>query len=75
MNKAEATIQQLKEAFNLDKFSFSFTCSMYIAGDGNKQLRKDIMYILTGAEMPATKCNFNRVVDTMSNSFVKISLF
>lgn len=76
MEKAQTTIEKLKEYYNADKLMFDFNLSMFIAGPGNKKLRQDIMMVLTGGQkLPVAKCGIHAISDKLKAKFEQFSLF
>lgn len=74
-NQATSTIAALKEIFELNSFQFSFNCSMYLAGDHKKDLRREIIFQLTGEQRPLSRCGLFATEDALKSSFQQYSLF
>jgi len=68
-------ITELKNLFKLNDLNFSFTCAMYLAGDSKKQIRKEIMFKLTGEDKPLSKCGLHAVETALTTSFIQYQLF
>jgi hypothetical protein len=73
--QASEIITKLSALFELNSFQFSFDCSMYLAGDQNKELRRQIIFQLTGEQRPLTRCGLFSTEDALKNSFQQYSLF
>ena len=73
--QATNTINQLKEIFNADHSAFDFKVSMFISGNSNKELRREIAKQLTGEVKPLTQCGMYAISDLMTASFRQYQLF
>jgi len=74
-NQATSTIAKLKEVFELDSFQFSFNCSMHLAGNNKRELRREIIFQLTGEQRPLSRCSLFATEDILKISFQQYSLF
>lgn len=72
---AEKVIEELRTVYNGNRFQFDFAVSQWIAGDHNKELRRQIVKILTAETRPLTKCGMYAVSDVLKNNFDQIKLF
>ncbi len=70
----QQTIDKLRDVYVSDNFQFDFNVSMYIAGDGNKYLRQSIIKILTGQELPASKCGMYACSDALKQNFEQLTI-
>ncbi len=75
MEKALTTIEKLKAYYNADRFHFDMNLSMFLSGPSNKRLRQEIMFILTGEKVPASKCGIHAISDKLKASMEQFSLF
>lgn len=72
---AAGTIEKLRAVFTQDQFHFDFQCSMYLAGPKNKELRREIMKIVTTEEKPLSQCGLGAVSTALTNHFSQLQLF
>lgn len=70
----EATIDLLKKGYIADSFHFAFNCSMLLAGDSNKKLRRAIALHL-GHDLPQSKCGLTNVSAMIKASIEQGKLF
>jgi hypothetical protein len=78
MNQAltpNQVITELRQAFINDRFQFDMLCTTYLSGDHNKQLRKDVVKIVTAEDRPSTKCGLFAVSDILRGHFNQQTLF
>ena len=75
MNKAEATIEAIRKQEQERPENLDFLCAMYIAGDRNKELRREMMHILTGESLPLSKCGMYAVSNQLKVHFAQLQLF
>ena len=71
---ASQLISELKTVFVNDRFQFDFKVSMYVAGDRNKELRKQMIKELTGENVPASKSGMYAVADALTAKFQQYEL-
>lgn len=67
--------EQLRKVYDGNKFQFDFYVSQYISGNHNKELRREIIYNVTGERKPLVKCGMHACADVLRNSFDQLQLF
>lgn len=77
MNQEQAnkTIEAIRQRQDEQPENLDFLCAMYVAGDRNKDLRRDIMQILTGESLPLSKCGMYAVSNQLKAHFAQLQLF
>lgn len=74
---AQATqiINDLNKAYRQDSALFDFTVSQYMAGNHNKELRREIMRQVLHEKLPLSKCGMYAVSNVLQNHFKQLPLF
>lgn len=70
---AHKKIDVLKQSFTSNRFAFDIKVQQHLSRD--KELRKEVVRILTGQVLPYNKCTTYNIADLLSASFSQYSLF
>lgn len=79
--QADLVIANLKKAYNSqsnvghNRTMFDFLVNQYVNGDHNKQLRQEIIKVVTGQSKPLTQCTIFAVSNCLRNNFDQLSIF
>lgn len=74
-DRAQEIKAKLKSTYTGNRTLFDFTVSQYIAGDHNKELRRELVKLATGERRPLTKCGMYATADALKQSFDQYQLF
>lgn len=66
--EAKKLITDLNQLLKTDKRQHEHTCFMLLSGDKNKNLRKSIVFELTGNDLPIAKCGLHYVIELLTQS-------
>lgn len=69
------TIETLRNYHTEGPQTFDFSVSMVLAGNHNKELRRQIIYYITGKLQPISKCGMYAAADALKNYFNQPTLF
>jgi len=72
--RSQKMIEQLRTVYTGDRFYFDFHVSQSISGDHNKELRREMIFELTGEKKPLSKCGMYAVSDALKNNFDQLKL-
>lgn len=72
--RSKQVIERLRAVYQGDRFQFDLHVSQFIAGDHNKELRREIVLQVTGETRPLSKCGMYAVADVLKNSFDQLTL-
>lgn len=74
--RAEQLRDRLKKDYNIKTpFQFEISVNQLVSGKHNAELRREIIFSITGEVRPLTKCTTSHVSEVLENSFKQYSIF
>jgi hypothetical protein len=75
-DRAAELKDRLKKAYNIKTpFQFELSVNQLVGGKHNAELRREIIFLITGDKPPLTKCTPSDVSTTLENSFKQYTIF
>lgn len=74
--RAEQLRDRLKKDYNIKTpFQFEVSVNQSVSGKHNAELRREIIFSITGEVKPLSKCTTSDVATTLENSFKQYTIF